>query len=746
LSRRLAAAVPRSVELDDAQWGIRHRWIMRLLWLHAVAMVVGAYLRSPSVGHVLADGVPVAVLAAGAASTHLDRRTRSMVAALGLMTSSAILVHLGNGSTEMHFHFFVMIGVIGLYQDWAPFLLAIGFVGLHHGVLGVLSPHQVFDNPAAQRQPVLWAGIHTGFVLAASAVSVATWQIVERGNRAARSDLEASERRFRALIENASDVLTLIDSEGRIVYDSPAAESVLGFAAGERLGLFALSVVHPDDLVTAGPIFAEVMANEGVTCRLEARAQHRDGSWVWVDAALINLSSDPAVGCIVVNFRDVSERKALEAELAHNAFHDPLTGLANRALLLDRTEQALHRARRHGTDVALLFLDVDDFKTVNDALGHAAGDGLLQALAGRIGTVVRPGDTASRLGGDEFAILLDDLSDPSSAYEIGSRLLEGVAAPVEHGGASIGVNASIGVVVAVADDDAASLLRNAELAMYRAKGQGKGRLEIYEATMHAAAVERMAMKAEIEHGIERGEFVPWFQPIVDLTSDRVVGVEALARWEHVERGLVQPIAFIGLAEETGHIIDIGRTILRQACRQLRRWRDDLGDAAPGTISVNASPRQLQHETFVDDVAAALAESGLAPADLFLEITESALVDDAGIARSTLGRLDDMGVRIVLDDFGTGYSSLSYLEQFPVHALKIDKSFVDTLSPLVSVIIGMAHRLGLPVTAEGIETERQLEALRALGCNAGQGYLLSRPVPAAGVSDWLRARGALAVAP
>jgi diguanylate cyclase (GGDEF)-like protein/PAS domain S-box-containing protein len=738
---RIQEALPATVSLTPAAWSFRHRWIVRLVWLHAVGIGLAVAIKDPSPQHLLLDGTPVAVLAFGAGLQRLDHRARSIVAALGLLMSSALMVHLGEGSIEMHFHFFVMIGVISLYQDWRPFLAAIAFVAAHHGVIGVISPEQVYDHAAAQRAPILWAGIHALFVLAASAVSVGAWRIVEHTHQLSQQDLAESERRFRALIENATDVLTLIDGDGVILYDSPPCEAVLGYPHNGRVGTNGLDSVHPDDLATATDILAQAAANPNQTMRIEVRTRHRDGSWVWVDASITNLLDDPSVGGMVINFRDVTIRKELEAELAHQAFHDSLTSLANRALLLDRVEHALARTRRRG-EVALLFLDLDDFKTVNDALGHEAGDEILRVIAGRLGEAVRPGDTASRLGGDEFAVLLDDLDDANAAYEIASRLLAVICTPVEIKGTYIAVNGSVGVVVAQPGDDAAALLRNADLAMYRAKAQGKGCLEVYEATMHAAAVERMALTAELRKAIDAEEFEPYYQPIVDLPTGRVVGVEALVRWNHPERGLLPPGAFIALAEETGLVVDIGRFVLRQACRDAARWHTELGDAAP-VVSVNASPRQIQHGAFVEEVRRALRDSGLPASSLVIEITESALLDDTATATATLNAIDALGVRLSLDDFGTGYSSLSYLERFPVASLKIDKSFVDGLadrresSPLVGVILTLASQLGLTVTAEGIEEPDQLAQLRELGCVQGQGYLFGRPMAVDAMHEVLR---------
>ena len=461
-----------------------------------------------------------------------------------------------------------------------------------------------------------------------SAVCVASWRLIENSNRLAREELEASERRVRALIENSSDVITLVAADGTVLYDSPSTARVLGWEAEDRVGRNGLEDVHPDDLERAIEILSRVVADGGSTHMVELRLRHRDGTYLWVEAAASNLLDDPAVGAIVSNFRDITDRKALEEELSHQAFHDSLTSLANRALLLDRIEHALEStSRRRGDRLALIYLDLDDFKTVNDGLGHEAGDRILQVTAKRIGLAIRPGDTASRLGGDEFAVLLEQIPDPSVAYEVGARVLEEVCTPIEVDGTLVSVAASLGIVVSDGKDDAPSLLRNADLAMYRAKGQGKGRFEIYEAGMQAAVVERMGMKADLRAAVERDEIEAHYQPIVDLVSGRTIGVEALARWNHPERGLVSPADFIPLAEETGLIVPIGTSILRQACEATQRWRRELGERAPQTVSVNLSARQLQAKGLVDEVTTVLEMTGLPASCLVLEITETVLLEE-----------------------------------------------------------------------------------------------------------------------
>jgi diguanylate cyclase (GGDEF)-like protein/PAS domain S-box-containing protein len=748
---RAAVAFPAGVDLGHDEWQNRHRWINGLVTIHVPLIVLFAFLRGGGTLHNLGEAVPTAALALLASRTTLSPATRTVAASLGLMVSSAVLVHLAGGATEMHFHFFVMLGVISLYQNWRPFLASIAFVALHHAVLGSIRPQDVFDEGAAWHQPLAWAGVHAFFVLAACGVSVVSWRIVEDGHRRSRAKLEASERRFRSLIEHATDVVTVVDINGCIIYDSPSCESVIGFSAEQRVGSQGMQYIHPDDQVLAAQTFARAAEHPEGVAVTEFRCIHRNGHHLWLEVSIRNLLHDPDVNGIVVNFRDITERKALEEQLAHQAFHDPLTGLANRALLLDRVQHARDTlVRKPGERMALVYVDLDDFKTVNDGMGHEAGDELLKLTAARIQDALRPGDTAARLGGDEFAVLLEKLPNPAVAYEVGARILEALGEPFDFAGSTVALNASIGIAVSNGADDAAALLRNADLAMYQAKGGGKGRFEVYEAGMHAAVVERMAMKADLRRAVEAGEFEPHYQPIVDLDSGQVTGVEALVRWRHPERGLMAPATFIPMAEETGLIVPIGISMLTQACTDAAAWKAAFGAAAPATVSVNLSARQIQDPNVVADVATALRVSGLASDALVLEITESILIDDAAAASKTLDALKRLGLSIALDDFGTGYSSLSYLDRFPVDIVKIDKSFIDALvsggaagSPLVTAIVNLGSLLGLGVTAEGIEHSEQVAHLRQIGCARGQGYYFAKPMPADGLRDLLAHRASVA---
>ncbi|MGH2685302.1 MAG: putative bifunctional diguanylate cyclase/phosphodiesterase, partial [Actinomycetota bacterium] len=657
-----------------------------------------------------------------------------VLAALGLLTASAVLVHLSGGVIEMHFHFFVMIGLIAMYQDWVPFLAAIGMVAAHHAVIGLLEPRGVFNHAAAWNSPWKWAGIHALFVLAASAAQVTSWRVVEDQHARSKEDLLRSERRFRALIENASDAVTVMAADGEIRYESSSVSGVLGYPPNSRVGTSAFEFVHPVDHAKCEAVLTKVLAHPGRTVPLEIRALHADCSWRWLDARITNLLDEPDVAGLVANFRDVTERKELEERLAHQAFHDALTGLANRALFLDRTEHALATLRRQGTGhLAVLFLDLDDFKTVNDGLGHAAGDAVLVELSRRLSTAIRTADTCARLGGDEFAVLLEGLEDPAEAFDVGGRVLETVRDQLTVEGTTLALNASLGIVVTDGVDDAADLVRNADLAMYKAKSAGKGRFEVFERGMHEAVVERLELKADLRRAVRENELVPHYQPIVALASGELIGAEALVRWIHPTRGTLLPAAFIELAEETGLIVPMGRALLRRACADAVGW-PTVGEHKP-MLSVNLSPRQVQDADLVSDVRQALADTGLAPDRLTLEITESILMADPEAAADTLRQLKALGVKVALDDFGTGYSSLSYLERFPVDALKIDKSFIDALHAsddtgpgLVGAIVGLGERLRLHVTAEGIERVEQVDELLGLGCGLGQGFHFARPMP------------------
>jgi diguanylate cyclase (GGDEF)-like protein/PAS domain S-box-containing protein len=547
--------------------------------------------------------------------------------------------------------------------------------------------------------------------------------------RVLHGELESSERRFRSLVTNSTDVIMIVGRDGRIAYQSPSLERVLGHAPSSRLGHPVGVLAHPHDAEYFRTALTELATTAGAERTLELRTRHADGSWRIIEATAKNLLDDPAVAGIVINCRDVTERRTLEEQLKHEALHDPLTTLANRALFVDRVGHALSR-RDNPNATGVLFMDLDDFKTINDSLGHAAGDELLQAVAQRLRGNLRLEDTVARLGGDEFAVLVED-ADVDTVVQVGSRLLEALRAPFEIGGKQVHVGASVGAAMSGVDNrDAEVLLRNADVAMYTAKSRGKGRLEVFEASMHAAAVTRLELKADLERALGREELRLRYQPIFRLEDGALDGFETLVRWRHPDRGEVGPGDFVPLAEETGLIVPIGRWVLAQACRQAQAWRTAGGTGIK--VSVNLAARQLRDPEIVDMVRSVLAETGLEPDVLTLELTESSIMqDDEG----RLQELRGLGIHLGLDDFGTGYSSLSYLSKFPIETLKIDRSFTSRLggpdeeTALVRSVIQLATSMGMETVGEGIERQEQYDRLRELGCTYGQGYLLARPMDA-----------------
>jgi diguanylate cyclase (GGDEF)-like protein len=448
---------------------------------------------------------------------------------------------------------------------------------------------------------------------------------------------------------------------------------------------------------------------------------------------------------MVINYRDITERKELEARLRHQAMHDALTGLPNRDLFYDRVDHALEQRRRSGGMIGIVYVDLDNFKMVNDAWGHAAGDEVLVAVAQRLRAAMRDSDTCARLGGDEFGVLLESLSHTDAAYEAGARVLDALGLPVDLDTRSVDVEASAGIVIATGAETVDEIIRNADIAMYRAKGAGKGRYEIFEASMRESVRERVRLRADLERGLAAGEFVAHYQPIVALSSMTVVGVEALVRWHHPQRGLLAPEAFITVAEETGVVVPIGRNILAQACRDVRGWRNRTG--APLRLGVNLSGRELADPELERYVVNVLEDSGLDPHLLSFELTENMLLADVDTTQDTLRALSLLGAGIVLDDFGTGYSSLAYLERYPVDVVKIDKSFVDRLgdvteSPMAGAIIALGHTFDVSVNAEGVERRTQVERLHELGCELAQGRYFASPRPAADISRLLLSGGLL----
>jgi diguanylate cyclase (GGDEF)-like protein/PAS domain S-box-containing protein len=551
-----------------------------------------------------------------------------------------------------------------------------------------------------------------------------------------------TEERYRSLVNNSSDTIFVTDEETTIQYATPSAQSVLGYAAEALSGCRLSELVHPDDLQPMLSLVSRCAGQTGSSARGEWRISDQEGTWHYTETVVANLLEDPHVRSLVFTSRDIGERIRFQNELQHQAFHDALTGLANRVLFKDRVEHALARVARTEDRVAVLFMDIDDFKLVNDSYGHVTGDKLLVQVAERLSGILRASDTAARLGGDEFAILLEGDGHLDEACRVAERALALFDENYRLDSAELAVSVSIGVAVSDGSHTSAQeLLRDADVAMYSAKAHGKDRLEVFEAAMQAAVYERLELATELRQAVDNEEFVVYYQPIVDIVTERIVGTEALVRWNHPRQGLLLPARFINVAEETGLILPIGDVVLDQACRQLRSWDDRFPGSSLG-MSVNLSPRQLKDPELPAKVRGALASSGINPAQLTLEITETALVEDSHATLARLRELKALGIRLSIDDFGTGYSSLSYLRQFPVDGVKIAKPFVDHVaegddqSALARAIITLGETLRLEVVAEGIEREQQMRELRELGCKLGQGYYSSRPVDAGHLTELL----------
>jgi diguanylate cyclase (GGDEF)-like protein len=602
---RIMRYLPQGRMLPEDVWRRRHRTLTFILRAHVLGVFLFGLLRGYSVSHAAVDTGPILLFSLLVIVSD-NRGFSSAMAALGLVMSSAVLVHLSGGVIEMHFHFFVMVGLLTLYQDWLPFLLAVGFVVAHHALLGTAHPHDVYNHPAAFSHPFKWALIHGLFLSAASVASIAAWRLNEE-----------------------------------------------------------------------------------------------------------------------------------------QALHDSLTRLANRTLFRDRVGHALARVQRRAVRLAVLFVDLDGFKNVNDTLGHAAGDEALVAMAGRVSGCIRAADTAARLGGDEFAVLLEDIHSEDEAVQVAERLLEALLQPLHIRGKELAVGASIGVAVNVPGESIDDLMRHADVAMYSAKAAGRGRHATFESGMDIAVIEGLRLDEDLFHAVQGDELVLHYQPLIALDTGSLAGVEALVRWNHPERGLLWPDSFIAAAEANGAIIPIGEWVLAEACRQGQRWRQRFPDRR-FTMSVNLSPRQLFQHDIVATVAAALRDSGLPAESLVLELTEGVMTHDfAGTSRQ-LGALKALGVQLAIDDFGTGYSSMSALRQLPFDILKIDKLFVDGITGATSesafahAILKLARVLELETVAEGVEQRDQAEHLRDLHCDLGQGYHFAKPLSADGIDAILGA--------
>ena len=894
----IRAALPQGLTLPDDVWRRRHRWMLNLLWAHAVVLPVIGLFRGYGILHTLGHALPMVASALAAAHFADRRREASVLVSLGLLTGSAELVHIFDGLIEAHFHFFVMISVLTLYEDWLPFLVAVGYVVLHHGVYGALEPRGVYDHPG---NPFLFAAIHGGFVLAAGVANVIAWRL----NEDVRGELRDAYDATRLTLDTANEAYVSCDEDGTIVGWNLEAAELFGYTRDEALGRgLAETTVPPGHAEELARFLAdegshlgervemEAMARDGrrfpvemtvsavdgpagrrfnaflhdisdrkrFEAELQARAsqqaaiaqfgrealergalqetmkaavrllrrelgvevgavlehdpdnndfairaslqQERAGARIpagnespagaallagkpvivadWATetrfarSAALRAAGATSGLCVLIKgagapwgvlgahstsgrsftTQDVSfvqavantlsvalERWHAEEEIRHNALHDPLTGLPNRTLFLDRLGLALTRARRTGSATAVLFVDLDGFKMVNDSLGHGAGDELLRRVAPRIAGSLRANDTVARFGGDELIVLCEDVDGEEEAIAVGERLLASFAeGPFPVFEDEVYVTASVGVAVARPDSTPGSLVRDADTAMYRAKEQGSGRLELFDDRLRGRVLDRMRLESALRRAVERCELTLAYQPIVALGDRSVAHVEALLRWEHAELGHVSPGDFIPVAEETGLIIPLGRWVLERACRDAAEWQ---GAGAHASVCVNISPRQLAQPDFADIVADVLEVTGLAPSRLGLEITESVLMEQGDRPLEVLSRVRALGVSVILDDFGTGYSSLGYLQRLPIDTVKLDRSFIADLgedgseaAAIVQAVVTMAHALELSVVGEGVETPDQADRLRRLGCAMAQGFWFARPVPLAQLADAL----------
>ncbi|HET7231282.1 MAG TPA: EAL domain-containing protein, partial [Longimicrobium sp.] len=562
----------------------------------------------------------------------------------------------------------------------------------------------------------------------------------------AEHDLAASARRYALAAHGAHDGLWDWDVAAGTVYYSPRWKEIVG-CAGTDVGSAPaewLGRIHPDDRARVEAELFRAGEPSGSLLEVEHRVAHRGGGWRWVVARGVRVADAAgAVTRMAGSMSDVSERKRFEEQLLHDAMHDSLTGLANRGLFMDRLERAIAHARRRGHPFAVIFLDLDRFKVVNDRVGHLAADGVLVALARRLEGCVRAGDSVARLGGDEFALLVHDVEDPAV---VARRILHELRAPFEAAGQQVVVSASMGIAVSstgfTRPEDA---LRDADAAMYRAKGRGRARFEIADAELHERSLRQLALESQLREAVEGGELRLHFQPVVVMETRELVGFEALVRWQHPVDGLRPPDDFIPLAEQTGLIMSVGRWALREGCRQMQEWRVAYPSAAGVWLSVNLSSRQFLHPQLVHEIMAALADTGFPPGRLRLEITESVIMDDAAAVGLVLQRLRDEGIGVAIDDFGTGYSSLSYLHRLPLDTLKIDRSFVremhtdPTLEAVIQTVISLSGNLRLDTVAEGVETHEEAAALQRMGCRIGQGFLFSEPLEPAAAARLLAGR-------
>jgi diguanylate cyclase (GGDEF)-like protein/PAS domain S-box-containing protein len=724
---------------------------VRLTLLALSALITPAVLAVEAVRGTVRDGIVIAVVSAvmfGLVLTRLggemNRHRRALARERSLREAAAALLVATDVAGVVAA---VRTAVAELLPQGVPHEVLFGgvddvsahpYASTLSYPLGVTEGRSTIDSLVVATDTPDLAGLHWSIEALAAEAGLA----LERITLAGEINRRAGEEYFRTLVQSTPDLILILDEGNLIRYASPSAVAVFGT---EKLtGVNLADLVEPGDRLVAVQLLDLARSGGDRDETMDWRLPAVDGSVLRVEVTCRDLRADPTVGGLVVTLRDVTERRRLERELTLRAFRDPLTGLANRVLFQERAGQAVARSHRTGEGAGLLLIDLDDFKEVNDTLGHAAGDELLVAAAERLRAVLGPEHSPARLGGDEFAALIEDVTDPEDLERLAEQVLAALAEPVLIGTQPVSARASIGVAMVVEARDGEDVIRHADLALYAAKGAGKGQWRRYQSELQAEMAERLRLRAELSRAVENEEFILYYQPIVALASGAPVGFEALVRWDHPERGLLSPAHFIGAAEDSGLIVPIGAFVLRTALATAAEWYRRCvahGVEAP-YVSVNVSARQFRARGFVDTVRRELAAAGLPARYLMLEITESLLLRDDEQVWSHLAELRATGIRVAIDDFGTGYSSLSYLRQVPIDVLKIDKSFIDTASSaprqraLVDGIIRLADNLGLAVVAEGIERVEDRDLLVSLGCRYGQGYLFARPLSQPDASTWL----------
>lgn len=733
---------PEGNHLSETGWRRRHAAIVGILWAHVVVLPFFGAANGRGLIHSSLESLVVVGFAVGASMRAVTNPARSVLATFGLTISSALLTHFSGGLIEMHFHYFVVVAIVTLYQSWLPFACAIGFVLLHHGIAGAISPEGVYNHPDAIAHPWKWASIHAFFLASESIACLTAWRLNEDAidrERSARGALEKANKDLAEAQEIARIGSWEWDMDTGVVWWSDELCRIFGIKPGTATpgtGSF-IELLHLDDLGSFTDQIAET--KEGSCPRLERECRIIRPSGETRVIRIIGSATYDAdgKGRMVGTSQDITEQKKLELEIEYKAFHDPLTDLANRVLFRDRLIEALRQAN----PVSVIFMDLNDFKTVNDTLGRVIGDELLVAVARLLESLVHPEDTVARFGGDEFGILVQN---ETHAAQIAERIHAALETPIVLDSVEVVTRVSLGVATAEGTQTADELLRDADIAMCTVKATGESGFAVCGPEMRSTAVGRLELKAELRRAVKDHEFLLHYQPIVSLDSHEVVGLEALIRWDHPDRGMVAPGDFIPLAEESGAIVPLGSWVLKEAVRETKRLQEATG--RPFSISVNLSARQLHEVDLLDTVNEALTTTGLDPSNLVLEITETFLKRKPESSIRALDGLRGLGVRIAVDDFGTGYSSLSYLHRFPIDILKIDRAFVAnvTESPektaLAQTVVELATALGLRTVAEAIETAEQLVALKALGCGDGQGYLFSKPLPMPELTAWLADRG------